>query len=453
MNTDLDSHNQVKPSGPIWRRPAVFKLLAIAFFAELAYAMLNISTMPVYLSKDRHFPEGTIGMIVIAFLLSETIFKSPMGQLADRWGRKRLIVIGPAITIFTAIATILVPHDIGDLEVVIFIALRALDGIGVAMLWPAAFALVGETVEEDERQQSMSLLNLCYMSGIGLAMLIGGAANDYLGRFLERNANGNPQSIFLSGEYSPSLYLAAFTCLLVSLVAYITLPSGRIHREKMRSSKILGHTSWDGLKMVFSTAKDIPGYLLLGAVTFIGIGFPLVIIKLFALDQFGMSESQFGLLVLPAMIGMAVFAMPMGRYGEKIGRHKAVHLGLLLCALGVSLISLGAFSPLLRNGLIFMLGGLPLGFGFLLTIPAWYASVSEINEERRAANIGAVMTAQGFGAIIGSAIGSQMYQRLQGIGSIGSFAVDDSFARYSPFLGCAICVLAGWLLSLRLLRA
>src|SRR5688572_10217060 len=81
---------------PLWKRPEVLKLLVIALLAEIGYAVLNISAMPVYL-KSRGFGESVIGVVVIAFLLTEAIFKSPMGHLADRIGHKRLMMIGPAI--------------------------------------------------------------------------------------------------------------------------------------------------------------------------------------------------------------------------------------------------------------------------------------------------------------------------------------------------------------------
>lgn len=433
---------QAPKKPPVWRRPNVLNLLLIALFAELAYATLNIAAMPVYLKDDRGFGEGTIGFVIVAFLLSEALFKSPMGSLADRFGRKRLMVIGPLITVFTAIASLFIPHDIGDAETWIFIGLRALDGLGVAMIWPAAFAFIGESVGEDQKQEGMSLLNMCYLVGIALALLVSGVTDDLIGLTTADGAR----------SHVPSLYLAAGICLTVSIFAYKFLPSGKTMREDAKQAKIDGDRHKSELAHMLQTAKQIPGFLILGAVTFMGVGFPLAIIKIFAKDEFGMSDSKFGVATLPALIAMAVLAPIMSRYGEKMGRKKAVHNGLLLCSLGLVLIAMGAFSPGLRNVWVFVVGGIPVGLGFLLTIPAWYASVSEISKERRAANIGAVMTAQGLGAIVGSLLGSQSYERLQNMETFAGFTINDSFARYSPFVGCALCVLAGWLLSLRLLR-
>lgn len=404
------------------RRPVVLKILLIALLAEIGYAVLNISTMPVYLKYERQFGESVISWVLVAFLLSEALFKGPMGHLADKFGRRRLMMIGPGLTVFTSLATLFVPHG-WAFETGGLLILRALDGVGAAMLWPAAFALMSDSVEDNQRQEAMSLLNLCYLLGVALALPIGGLVND------------------LAGSRAASLYLAAGFFLLVSLGIRFFIASDRI-KHKTEAGEV-GEVH---VGEFIETARSIPAYLILSLVTFAGIGFPMAIIKLFAEQQFKMSETQFGfMIVLPAAIAMAVLSVPMSKYGEKIGRPKAVHLGMGLCALGLAVISLGAFSPLFRSPFLIAIGGLPVGVGFLLAIPAWMASVSDLNPRRRAVNLGAVMTAQGLGAIIGAPIGGYMYQELQK-------TVGPDFGRYSPFLGCTLCVTLGFILSLKILR-
>ncbi|MBN9502767.1 MAG: hypothetical protein BGO01_18400 [Armatimonadetes bacterium 55-13] len=425
-----------KNQSPI-RRPAVFRLLIIALMAEIAYGVMNLSTMPVYLSGNpnigphwlpngRGFGESVIGIVLVAFLLSEAVFKGPMGHLADRIGPRRLMIMGPSLSIGTSILSLFVPHGGGAFEVLCFILLRAIDGLGAAMLWPAAFSAMGDAVEDDQRQQAMSLLNLCYMLGIALALPIGGIAND------------------LAGVKWAGLVLAAVLFVGVTLGSWRLVPDthppateGDPHGEFKISEFI-------------ESCRQIPAYLAIAIVTFTGIGFPMAIFKLFPIDQFGMSETTIGWLIFPGAIAMGVASVPMSKYGEKIGRSKAVHLGMGFCSLGLGLIAIGAFVPFLRHAWLLALGGLPVGIGFLLSIPAWMASVSDIDPKKRGANLGAVMTAQGLGAIIGAPIGSTLYEKLQPVGKAIGLGAD--FGRYSPFVGCFACVTLGWLLSLRILR-
>ncbi|RYG69877.1 MFS transporter, partial [bacterium] len=162
----------------VWRRGPVLRVLVIALLAEIGYAALNLSTMAPYLEEDRRFGATVISLVITAFLLSEAVFKAPMGAIADRLGPRKLMTLGPAISVFSALGTLLIPHNIGALEVVAFVLLRVLDGLAVAMLWPAAFAQMNASVDDEDRQGAMSLLNLCYMVGIALAFPIGGLVND-----------------------------------------------------------------------------------------------------------------------------------------------------------------------------------------------------------------------------------------------------------------------------------
>ena len=409
---------------PCWRRREVQNVLLIALFAEIGYATLNLSTMPVYLTGDRKFGESVMGLVLVAFLFCEAAFKPITGHIADRFGTRKLLIAGPVISVVTSILSLLVPHMNGaPLEVLAFIGLRALDGLAVAMLWPAAFAQMNAVVSDSERQQSMSYLNACYMVGIALAYPIGGIAND------------------LAGTKYAGILLA------IGLFVGASFASTRV-KEAQPVAADEPHGS--GVKDFIESLKQIPEFLILAAVAFMGVGFPLAIFKIFPVQQFNMSESFIGLMIFPGAIAMAALSGKMASIGEKFGRVRTVHLGLGIGMVGIWLIALGAFLPFLRHPWMLLIGGLPVGIGFLLTIPAWMASVSDINPTKRATNIGAVMTAQGVGAMVGAPIGSAMYEKLQPLGQQLHLGAD--FGRYSPFLGCAVCITAAWLLSLKILN-
>lgn len=425
----VDPAGAEKPT-KLLARPFVRRMLVTALLAEIGYAVLNISTMPVYLKNDRNFGSFGISIVLVAFLLSEAVMKGPMGHLADRVGHKRLMMIGPFLTLGTSVASLVLPRLFlspgGLIEVVMFVLLRLCDGVGAAMLWPAMFALMGDGVEDDQRQQAMSFLNMCYLLAIALAMPIGGIVEDLTGGLLQNR----------TGAFSGGLFLSAAVFLAVGLT---------VLRLPIKAKVIEHHGEEEGfnLKAFLETAKSISSYLVLAAVTFCGIGFPMANVKVFALEEFNLSPTGFGTLVFPAAIAMAALSDPMAKLGERIGRARAVHWGLAGCAAGLAFICLGAFIPAFRSPYALAFGGIPVGLGFLMTIPAWLASVSDLDPRKRAANVGAVMTAQGLGAIVGAPIGGWLYQ---------SLGVHSSLGHYLPFIGTAACVTAGWLISLRILR-
>lgn len=424
---------------PLIKRPAILRLLIIALLAEIAYAVLNISTMPVYLVQVRHFQTDVAGLVVVCFLLSEAIFKGPMGHFADRFGCRTFLIVGPSITFGTALLTIILPpshwfhHQIGVWETLALMAMRILDGVGAAMLWPAMFAEMGHTVDDEDRQQAMSLLNTCYLLGIALALPIGGIAEDQF--------NGATYG-------SAGLILAATLFLCITIGSMILIPRDTVHDP----AALAEHEGFH-VKQLIASFRSIPVYVLLSIITFAGIGFPMVIIKLFAEQEFHLSSTLFGALVFPGAIAMAVLSVPMSRLGQKLGPNRSVHLGMALCAGGLIFISSGALFGIFRTAWALALGGIPLGVGFLLAIPAWMTSVSDLDPKHRAANLGAIMTAQGLGAVVGCYIGSFLYAHTLWIGTLLRLKHPLTFEHYSPFMGCAIFITIGWLISLQALKS
>jgi DHA1 family multidrug resistance protein-like MFS transporter len=393
---------------PVWRRPAVFRLLLIALFGELGIAVLNVSAMPVYLTNDRGFSPGLVGVVFAAFLVSEAIFKSLAGHWADKHGRRPFLVAAPAILVFTPLLTLLVPRGLGMVEAGLFVALRALDGLAAAMLWPSAYAAVGEAVEDGERGQAMGLLNVCFMLGLAFGFPIAGGLN------------------VLFGSLTPSFYLASGLFAATVVLALVFAP------PRKAAAPGDGEHADMGLKDMWMCVKRVPTVLLLGFVAFLAVGFPTPIIKLFALENFGLSEFTFGIAVCGAGLFMALFSSQLGAMGERMGRAKAVRLGMLLCSAGAWPIGLGLWLEVFRGPMVAAIGAVLIGFGFLLAIPAWYSSVSHIDEKRTGSYLGAVMTAQGLGAIVGVLAGGKIYE----------------FAPYSPFVACAIAVTGAWVMSL-----
>jgi MFS transporter, DHA1 family, multidrug resistance protein len=389
---------------------AFWALVVMAGFAELGYVTLNISAMPVYLREVVGLGESTITAVGSVFLLTEAIFRAPMGMLSDHFGRRRLIVLGPALTVFTSLATLVASHPLH------FIVLRALDGLGAAMLWPAVYAAIGDSVPLHKRAWAMSFLNMTYMSGIALGPLAGGLAND------------------LSGAKQASFYLTACLFMVAMLIAWRFYPrDGRVPN---------GAGSAPGEKLslgAFLNALRIaPGHMLLAFVVFFGIGLIMLLVKLYAMDEFGVSETLFGVgLVVPAL-AIAVLSLPLGRLADWLGRTRSIRLGLMLAAGVVWSVVAPSQPPIAWVLVAAALGAV----SFVLTFAAWMAELSEIDPERRGMMLGAAGTAQGVGSILGALIGGFLYEHVPL--TLGAITVP---AHRTPFIGCALTLTLGAALS------
>lgn len=404
-------------------------LIAIMFVsasAELAYALVNLSAMPVFIKDTAHLPARWVGIIGTSFLLTEGALKGPMGALGDRIGRKPLILAGPILSTFTALLTPLVHNPYA------LVCLRVLDGVGAAALWPAVFSLIGDHVPEERRATAMSLFNVAYIFGIAVGPSLGGNVNHWA-------RNSMHMSVAHSKE--ASFYLAAILFGLTTIAAIIFVP-------KLQPTTGEGHGSGESIHLdeLKAMLKRIPMTLLMTFVTFLGIGFIMLYIKTFALERdgpFHMTEQSYGnTLVLPALL-IGALSVPMGKLGDKIGKALAVKTGIGMCMAAYWLLLL------FPSHLTLILLGTLIGTGFSLAFPAWMALVTEQSgSNQRGAVVGAVATAQGVGAITGSSFSAWLYPL--GVVTLGPLHLP---AHSLPFLMCGIALIGSFLLALFTLHA
>ncbi len=482
-----------KPTAPDAKSwlAAVLPVVLIAACAELGISVLNNSALPIYFTQGLKISTSLLGVLMVPFFISEVLFKSPLGVLGDRFGRKPLMLGGALISVFTPLILITTHYDplaaTAVITLLVFGFLRALDGMGQAALWPALYAYVGDVVSENKRGAAMGVLNVVYMLGLALSFLIGGFVDDNFGPLFTHKAtfgeqmrrlgvrihtrahavghglkglkdtlhHAHPALLPLPAvpavpvipvpppNYQPEYYYPSFilASVLFGIAAIAALSvQGRVrrhhHHDAELAQAVTGHDeaiSWDGF---LAALRTVPQFLGLAFVTFLGIGCISLLVKKFALDEYGLSESAFGLLVLGPMIGIALIAVPAGHLADTWGKTRCVRLGFVLCAVGIwGIPVLHHFGAGIGG---FMASAGVMGAGFVLAFPAWLALLTELGgEKQRGTVFAAVSTAQGVGALFGVLLGTQLYAR------VGHIA---------PFVAASVLVSAGTALALIFVR-
>ncbi len=485
---DLEPHTPIGPASPAdsakpekWLA-AIMPVVLIAACAELGISVLNNSALPIYFTQGLKIPTGVYSLLMIPFFISEVLFKSPLGILADRFGRKPLMLGGALITVFTPLVFITTHYNAlavtAVITLLVFGFLRALDGLGQAALWPALYAYVGDVVSEKKRGAAMGALNVVYMVGLALSFLIGGFVDDTFGPVLAKDATFGDQMHTLGARfhakahnvtnhlhgafhhlhgphqpaaplaipppilppvphynYQPEYYYPSF--ILASLLFGIAVIAALAVRGKVRRHHAdPSHDetmTWEGF---VAALKMVPQFLGLAFVTFLGIGCISLLVKKFALDEYHLSETAFGVLVLGPALAIALVAVPAGHLADKWGKTRCVRLGFVLCALGLWGIPILHHLHAGMSG--FMASAGVLGIGFVLAFPAWLALLTELGGERQRGTVfAAVSSAQGFGLLTGAVIGAHLY------GPVGHIA---------PFIAASILVSLGTLLALIFVR-
>ncbi len=360
---------------------AILMLAAAALLAELAYAVLNLSAMPMYVDKSLNLGKSW-GFIFGTFLAVEALSRPALGALGDRIGRKPLMLAGPLITAITSYLTIVYR---GPYVLYYLIGLRVLDGLGSSALWMNAFAAVGDLVDEEHRSAALSVLNVTYMGGMALGFLMGGGANDYF------------------HTLKASFYLASILFVLSFLALLIFFPKlGKPHHVD-----IPGHETPPDFKPehVLRSFKEVPDMVIMAVVTFLGMGMLTPIVKLYAIDHLMLTETQFGIAVAPIAAFMGIFAIPLGHLGDRYGKTSAVCWGLFASSIAMWVLALTKFLPLVG------IAGILIGLGFTVAFPAWNALViSSTDPKRRGEVLGAVGLAQGLAAMAGALLGPIIYK-------------------------------------------
>lgn len=152
--------------------PLARQLLRLRLFALLTYPFACVPFLFLYF-RDHGIDEGHYGEIVGAYYLAMFVAEVPTGMLADRFGPKLMLVLGPLLLALGFLCLWLWPTYGG------FVAGEVLLGLGHAVLSGPPAALLYESLLRSGQQHRFlreeSILGAMRMLGTGAAFLLGGA--------------------------------------------------------------------------------------------------------------------------------------------------------------------------------------------------------------------------------------------------------------------------------------
>lgn len=419
---------------------AVVALSIIALMAEIGYQSTTVMAMPFLLHARLHLTMRVVGIMTMAFLVAEAATKIPFGTMSDRYGRRWFLTIGPLFSALAALSVTLVPP-----AELIFV-IRALDGVGAAMLWPTLFATVADVVDDRHRATAMSVFNVMYFGGL----MAGPALYSFVTATAAGAGSGVPNStghaaLFLQA-HAPHLalflqrhadvaifYVLSGLFLACSITALIAAPrkraNGQAHLEVSDHAAAPSASAWQ----VVRRSPVLLAMAVIAVVMFLGLHLLNGVLTIYLNEELGIRKEVIGHLFLYIGVVVAVLALPMGRLVDRMGKPEAVRLGFAVCAAGLWLLPWVHSMPLLV-----LTAGL-FGLGLLLASPAWLALMTELaGEQCRGGVVGIMNTAQGVGAALGAAFGGTLY---------------DLLGHRSPFIASALLFSVSVLIVFRYVHA
>lgn len=152
----------------------LFVLCAAQFMVALDFSILNVS-LPV-LGKDLGMTQANLQWAVTAFALPSGGFLLLFGRIADLVGRRKLFLTGLAV--FTA-ASVLATLAWDPAS---FLAARAIQGLGAAVIVPTGMSLLTTTFPEGpQRDRALGISGTLLSLGFTIGVVLGGVFTDNFG--------------------------------------------------------------------------------------------------------------------------------------------------------------------------------------------------------------------------------------------------------------------------------
>jgi len=369
--------------------------LSVARLGDAVGNSILFIVIPLYVAKLPApwfpFPESIrVGILISLYGLVNSILQPVMGALSDELGRRKLLIQGGLVLMGASTLAFVFAGQFADL-----LALRSLQGLGVALTVPASLALMSTATRKQTRGGSMGIYSTMRMLGFAIGPLLGGILHDHFG--------------FDAAFYAGSAFILLAVILVQAWVREI--PPSTVDKVK-RSFRII---DWELLTV---------GIVGLGIATFVMASAFSMMTTLETQFNARLHETALGFSIAfsALMVSRLIFQIPLGRLSDRVGRKPFILAGLILMAPATALLG--------EVGTTLQLTGLRLAQGLAsaaIAAPAFAlaADLSKAGGEGRQMSI----ITMGFG--LGIALGPL----LAGVLAVSSFEL--------PFLIGGVMSLAG----------
>jgi EmrB/QacA subfamily drug resistance transporter len=408
---------------------ATNKWLALALLAAAQFVViLDASIVNVALPSigaDLNFSQENLSWVVNAYVLVFGGFLLLGGRMADLLGRRRLFMIGLVVFAVASLA-----GGLAQNEAQLIIA-RAVQGLGAALLSPAALSLVTVLFEEgSERNKAMGVWGAVAGSGGAVGVLLGGMLTEWAGwewvlfvnvpvgiaaallaqRLLPESRNEGARHFDFAGAISITAGLSLLVYTLVDAESAgwgstQTIGLGALSLALIASFYVIERRSKAPL-------MPFPGIFRIRTITGINVSAVLIAAALFSMFFFislymqqvlGFSALEAGLAYLPLAVGIIITAGATAGLVTRFGFKPVLVSGLLVTAVGLIWFTQVDADGSYVGDILFpsLVAAVGLGLAFVsMTV----AAVSGVERHEAGLASGLINTSQQIGGALGLAI-------------------------------------------------
>ncbi len=338
------------------------------------------------------------------------LFQLPGGVIADRFGRRKIIVYGTALRIFTPMLYLWAT------DWVTMIPALLLNGV-TSIYMPAFNAIIADSLPEDERGAGYGAFRMITSIPRIFSPIIGGYLFDRLGP-----AQG----------FRIFMFLSIFINAVVTYARYKIITETLFDEEEMKGRARKRLPIKEQVVETLTLGKNVWVMVLVAVLSAFGARMVFSLVPIYAQEVIGLSYTQLGLVTTIGGIITTVLSMPGGMISDRIGRKPIISLSRFLTPLSMFGITLaGNFPQYLiaqaTNSLSEAFGG--GGRMGNAGGPAWQALVADlVPKEKRATVMGTIGTITGVVAAPASLAGSWLWNNLGPIWPFRASAVTGLIA-------------------------
>ncbi len=153
---------------------ALILLCATQFMLIIDVSIVNVALPTI--QRELDFTESNLQWVASAYALTFGGFLLLGGRMADLLGRRRLFMLGLGLFVIASLACGFANTDN------LLIAARAVQGLGGALIAPAALSILSTTFAEgSERNKALAVWGAVSGAGGAVGVLLGGVLTEYVG--------------------------------------------------------------------------------------------------------------------------------------------------------------------------------------------------------------------------------------------------------------------------------
>lgn len=361
---------------PLKEQKAVLLILLSNIFIVFLGVGLIVPVMPSF-KHIMHLSGQTMGYLMAVFAFAQLLMSPIAGRWIDRFGRKKMIVIG--LFLFSVSELI---FGLGT-QVSVLYASRILGGISGAFIMPGVTAYVADITSAKERPKAMGYVS----AAISIGFIIGPGIGGFIAEL---------------GIRAPFYFAAGFA--LITCISSLFILKEPLTKEQLAEiSQLKKDTSF-----VSDLKRSLhPMYIIAFIIVFVlafGLSAYETVFSMYSDEKFGFTPRDIATIItISSIFGVVAQVFLFGKMVDKLGEKKLIQICLIFGVIFavVSTMISTYLSVLIVTSIIFL--------AFDLLRPALTTYLSKTADKEQGFVAGMNSTYTSLGNIVGPALGGILF--------------------------------------------